>query len=343
MTLSAAGRIAASMLIVCNAVTGCARHTAAPPALSVTTSQATDCPTSGATPGHGIAHENINPAIQAGDDFYRFVNHGWLTSQKLPPDRGELGNFGILSMRAEQDISAIIQSAASGADRSPEGRQIADLYNSFVNRERVEELGLGSLQGDLSRIMALNSREDLAQVMADNRSSTIAPMFVFADAANPARNLLHIDQNHLPHPILGLPDRSAYSGQEPTHVSQRNAYKAYVETTLKAAGVDRPEQRANEVMALETQLAQLQWSPEQLRDRRANYHLMKRRELPTYAPGFPWQTYLDARGVGQVDELVLGTDTAIQRQAALFASTPVEVWKSYLAFHWIDNQADYLP
>jgi endothelin-converting enzyme/putative endopeptidase len=331
------------MLILCVAATGCARHAAAPQALSTDSRESDGCSGSGAAPGGGIAVENINPAIRPGDDFYRFVNHGWLTSQTLPPDRGVLGNFDLLSLQAEQDIATIVRRAASGADASPEGRQIGDLYNSFVDRERVEELGLGPLKADLSRIMGLGSLEEVALVMADIRSSTIAPMYVFLDAARPDRNLLHIDQNHLPHAIVGLPDRKAYSGQDPSHVSQRNAYRAYVETSLRNAGIERPEQRSKDVLALETRLAQLQWSPEQLRDRRANHHLLKRLDLPSYAPGFPWQKYLDARGVGQVDELVLGTDTAIQRQAALFASTSVEVWKSYLAFHWIDNHADYLP
>lgn len=343
MTSSIAGRLVASALTVCIGSTGCVGHTATPSASLIASPEAVRFLSNGGTPSGGIDPRNINSAIRPGDDFYRHVNHRWLTSQKLPPDRGILGNFDVLALRAEQDIATIIQRAASGADTTEDGRQIGDMYNSFMDRDRVEQLGFGPLQEDLSRIMSSNSHEDIARLMADTRSSTIAPMFVFMDAAKPARNLLHIDQNYLPHPIVGLPDRSAYTGQDPAQVSQRNAYRAYVETTLKAAGIDRSEQRAQELIALEAQLAQLQWTPEQLRDRRANYNLMKRGELPAYAPGFPWQTYLDARSVGHVDELVLGTDSAIKGQAALFAATPVEVWKSYLAFHWIDNQADYLP
>jgi endothelin-converting enzyme/putative endopeptidase len=40
---------------------------------------------------------------------------------------------------------------------------------------------------------------------------------------------------------------------------------------------------------------------------------------------------------------VLGTDTALQAQARLFAATPVEHWTSYLAYHWIQNRVDFLP
>jgi endothelin-converting enzyme/putative endopeptidase len=38
-----------------------------------------------------------------------------------------------------------------------------------------------------------------------------------------------------------------------------------------------------------------------------------------------------------------GTDTAVQHTSRLFATTPLEDWKSYLAFHWIQNQIDVLP
>jgi endothelin-converting enzyme/putative endopeptidase len=65
-------------------------------------------------------------------------------------------------------------------------------------------------------------------------------------------------------------------------------------------------------------------------------------QLTRYAPGFPWRTFLKARDVG-VSDVVLGTDTAIQAQAKLFAKTSVDDWRSYLAFHWLQNQIDVLP
>jgi putative endopeptidase len=39
----------------------------------------------------------------------------------------------------------------------------------------------------------------------------------------------------------------------------------------------------------------------------------------------------------------LNTDSAIQASARVFADTPVDVWRSCLLFHWIQNHVDYLP
>jgi endothelin-converting enzyme/putative endopeptidase len=85
------------------------------------------------------------------------------------------------------------------------------------------------------------------------------------------------------------------------------------------------------------------WPFEKLRDRRANYHPMTVKQLVAYAPGFPWRSFLAARGVAGETQVVLGTDTAVQKTSRLFASTPLEDWKSYLAFHWLQNQIDVLP
>jgi putative endopeptidase len=96
-------------------------------------------------------------------------------------------------------------------------------------------------------------------------------------------------------------------------------------------------------VALEAKIASNQWTFGRLRDRKANYHPMSVQELTRYAPGFPWRAFLDARSVGIVSDVVLGTDTAVKVQAQLFANTPLDDWRSYIAFHWIQNQIDVLP
>lgn len=97
------------------------------------------------------------------------------------------------------------------------------------------------------------------------------------------------------------------------------------------------------VLDLEARLAAVQWSGEQLRDRRLNYHLMTRAELEAYAPGFAWTEFLEAAGYPDIETLVLNTDTAVQASAVIFAETSIDDWRSYLAFHWIQNHAYLLP
>jgi predicted metalloendopeptidase len=41
--------------------------------------------------------------------------------------------------------------------------------------------------------------------------------------------------------------------------------------------------------------------------------------------------------------IVVGENTAFPQLAALFAKTPVEIWRDYLTFHYLSGQAAYLP
>jgi endothelin-converting enzyme/putative endopeptidase len=143
--------------------------------------------------------------------------------------------------------------------------------------------------------------------------------------------------------VLGLPGRADYVGQDARSRDRRAAYRAYVAATLARAGVDGAERRAADVLALETAVATRMWDPARLRDQRANYRPLSRAALAAFAPGFPWDAFLEARGVGQAREVVLGTDSAARANARLFAETPVDAWRSYLAFHWLQNHVEALP
>ena len=116
-----------------------------------------------------------------------------------------------------------------------------------------------------------------------------------------------------------------------------------MEATFERAGIDRARERAESVMALETAMAEIHWDREQQRDRVANYDLQTSAELDAYAPGFPWGPFFEELGLQNENEFVVQTNTAMQGLAALFAETPVDVWSSYMAFNFIDNNATRLP
>jgi len=292
----------------------------------------------------GVETQYISKTVKPGDDFFTYVNQGWVQSTQMPHGFSVFGSFNEVGLRTEGQINAIIldstKSARLGADPR---RQISELYASYMDTARIERLGLTPIRSALEPILRAKSLDDIARLMADPTSSSLVYINVFPDPGNPKRYLVMLDQLNGVYPILGLPGRDYYVRSDEAFPRHRAEYIDYIAETFESAGIDRAALRAADILALETKLAASQWSLEKLRDRKANYHLMKRQELADYAPGFPWQVFLGARQVDNVGEIVLGTDTAVQSQAKLFAETPVDVWSSYLAFHWIANQADLLP
>lgn len=289
----------------------------------------------------GIDILTLSKTIHPGDDFFRYVNEGWINSTKIPDGYWDYGQTSILGATVDEQIKNLI--SASAADPSPIGspaQQVGDAYSSLVDTGRIEQRGLGAVQADLKSILSSRTPEDIARWMADPTSSSLFAINLFPAEG---RWRVHLDQSNLSQPMLGLPNRDAYERSDESSVANRAAYQAYIAGIFEKAGIDNGPVRSAHVVALETLIAANQWDFEKVRDRRANYHPMTVEELTRYAAGFPWRAFLQARGVSKVSDIVLGTDTAVQAQARLFAATPLDDWQSYLAFHWLQNQIDVLP
>ncbi|TVQ36235.1 MAG: M13 family peptidase [Wenzhouxiangella sp.] len=287
----------------------------------------------------GIETRHLSESIAAGDDFFQFVNEGWLQAATMPAGFSRFGSFAELALEAEERVEAIIADAAASQPEaaSAEG-QIANLHASYMDADRIETLGLAPIEKTLHELLALESHEGVARWMGKQGTGALIAVRIAQDAGNPERYLVHLGQSG-----LGLPNRDYYDREDEPFPAHREAYRSYIAATFERAGIDRAEQRAADVLALETAVAANHFTRVEQRDRQANYNLIERGELEKLAPGFPWEALLSAREVNDVAELVLTNDRAVIASAELFAEFPVEHWASWHAFHWINNHATLLP
>jgi putative endopeptidase len=298
-------------------------------------------PISGEFGPQGIDTQTISKTVKPGDDFFNYTNEGWINSTAIPQGYWDFGETSVLGIKVDQQIKTLIASSvANPASPGSASQEVGDGYASFLNTERIEQVGIKPVQRDIKAILSSKTPDDIARSMADPASSSIVAINIFPEAG---RWLVHLDQQNLSQPMLGLPSRDAYISDDSSSAANRLAYQAYIAATFARAGIDNAPARAARVVALETRIAGNQWTFDKLRDRKANYHPMSVDELTRYAPGFPWRAFLEARGVRHGSEIVLGTDTAIKAQAQLFADTPLDDWRAYIAFHWLQNQVDLLP
>ncbi len=329
---------AAALILVSVLVTGCSLDgTDSDETVSAGTDSArTDSARMGAW---GVEASNISKEVSPGDDFFTFVNEGWLNTAEMPSGFSRFGSFAELALEAEEHVNTIIgeaRGAAAEADFAQ--RSIGDLYSSFMDADRIDALGLSPIQAELTALLALDSHEAVAHWMARRGTSSLMGVFITQDSGNPQRYLVHLGQSG-----LGLPNRDYYDREDSPFPEHRDAYVAYITATLERAGVDRAAERAVNIMALETAVAANHWTRVEQRDREANYHLLKRSELDSQAPGFPWSDFFAERELADIEELVLTANTAVAANARLFAEIPVDHWASWHAFHWINNHATLLP
>jgi putative endopeptidase len=286
----------------------------------------------------GVETRHIDPQTKAGNDFFSHVNHGWLESAEMPAGYSRFGAFAELALEAEELVDAIIQEArqADAAEGSAQ-QQIGSLYGSYMDIDRIESLGLTPIQAGIEQLLAIDSHEAVAQWMGRRGTQSLFGVYITQDSGQPQRYLTHVGQSG-----LGLPNRDYYDREDAPFPEHRAAYVEYIAATLARAGIDRPAERAAEIMALETAIAVRHWTRVQQRDREANYLLISRAELNQRAPGFPWSSLLEQRQLGDIEELVMTANTAVTASAELFAETPVEHWVSWHLFHWINNHAPML-
>lgn len=288
----------------------------------------------------GLDLEWVEPSVRAADDLFTHVNGKWLASHRIPDDRSIDGAFHVLRDNAEEDVRAIVEECAEGSPESgtPAAR-IGDLYASFMDVDRVEELGVAPIADQLQEIAGVSDTSELAALMGRLQHEGVGGLFGFyvdTDARRSDRYLVHITQSG-----LGLPDESYY--REDNHAAVREAYRAHIAAMLGLAGVADARRQATAIFDLETAIASHHWDVVRRRDAEAAYNLRTLAEFGDLAAGFDlagWLTGLDA---GETfAEVVIGQPSFIESSAGLLTSQPLDSWKSWLAWRLLRTVAPYL-
>ncbi len=291
----------------------------------------------------GIHPENFDPSVRAQDDLYRHVNGAYIARTQIPPDKSWYGTFIQVRDRTLEQLHGIVEDARNpAAAGDPDARKIRDLYASFMDEARLDALGLRPLAGEFSRIDRLASKDDLPALIAHfNRIGVGAPYdySVHQDARDSTRYAADFSQGG-----LGLPDRDYYLKHDDARINgMRAKYRAHVEKMLGMAGERNAAAMADEILALETKLAQIQWTRVQNRDPVKTYNPYPIAKLTELTPGYDWHRYLAASQLeGKVDKLILSQPSYFEGFAKLVEETPLATWKSYFRWRLLSAYAPYL-
>ncbi len=281
----------------------------------------------------------MDAAVKPGDDFFGFVNGAWYNRTPIAADRTFVGIDSVLNDETERNVRKIVEDlAANPASSGRIGSQVGDFYASWMDEAGIEARGIDPLKPFLARIDAVSSRAGLVGLFADNEFASPVSLGIYADLANPTRYAAYAGQSG-----LGMPNRDYYILPGAKYDAFRKAYRDYVIRTQSLAGITDAGARANRIIALETAIAKVQWTPEQERDTKANYNPKTRAELTKLAPEFAWTPFLARAGFKDQKKIILGQPTAIQAEAKLLKTMPLSTWKDWLKFHFISDHATYLP
>jgi putative endopeptidase len=184
----------------------------------------------------------------------------------------------------------------------------------------------------------VNNRAQLLELFMTPGYQSPIGIGILPDPANPTRYIAAAGQGG-----LGMPNRDYYLREGAEYDRYRAAYRDYIVTLHRLAGIADAEARADRIIALERRLAEAHWEPARLRNIREIYNPMNREQLTQLAPQFDWTNTLERRGLGQVQTIIAGQPSVITAVGQMLDSVSLDTWKEYLTFHFISGAAQFLP
>jgi predicted metalloendopeptidase len=294
-----------------------------------------------AEPRSGIDLTAIDPAVRPQDDFWQYANGKWLAATPIPADRSAWDTFSLLREGTQKQLRDAIEGIDPNDPAHPERRKLADLYGAFMDEAGVEQAGLTGLRDALTRIHGLHDNAELPALLADlSRLSVRIPweVWVFPDEHDATVYAAHLEQGH-----LGLPDRDYYLKDDAHFQDVRSAYRAHIAKFLALAGEPAPEKSADDIVALETALARLQWTRVENRDSIKTYNKAAIAELPALIAPQDLPSYLATIGVGrEVTTIVVAQPSYFNGLGALMREVPLETWRALLTYNLLSSYAEYL-
>jgi endothelin-converting enzyme/putative endopeptidase len=301
---------------------------------------------------HGIAVGNMDRTVKPGDDFFRYADGAWIKRTEIPPDRGRFSVSTALSELSDKRTADLIEETAkSGASASAGRRKIADLYNSFMDEAGIEAKGLTPLRAELDAIATIKNKQELARVLGESLRADVDALNntnfhtanIFGLWVAPGFN----DSDHyVPYLLQGglqLPDREYYLADTEHMRDVRTKYQAHVSTMMKLVGFDDADGRAARIIELEHAIAEKHLSLADSEDIHKANNTWTQADFPVKAPGLDWKEFFQGAKLSKQSSFIVWQPSAFTAEAALVASTSLDTWKDWLAYHEVEFYAPVLP
>ena len=293
--------------------------------------------------GTGIDRANMNLSAKPGNDFYQYAGGGWMDSHPLDAEHSRYGMFNVLSDQNEERLRDIITGLAD--KKSAQGsleQKVGSLYRLAMDSVRLNTEGAAPILPLLEKIEATTNKTELfvLQCKLSRRGVPgLLSSYCGADDKNASMNIVQVNQPH-----LTLGQRDYYVENDEETVKIREAYVKYIADLFVLTGEDAAaaSKKATAILALETRLAQKNFSAVQLRDPEANYHKMSYAKLLADYPGIDWSTYFLTLGYPAFDEIIVGQEEPLHELEAALRETTLEALKAYTEFKVIRDAASCL-
>ena len=292
----------------------------------------------------GIDVQYIDAAVRPQDDFFQYLNGKWLQATEIPADKSSWGSFAKLRDDTLPQLRSVIEAAQQdkAKKQGSDEQKIADLYASFMDEKKLDAMGTRPLAGELNRIRGIKDKKALPMVIAHLEQIGVTTPYgvhVSQDARESTKYAAGISQSG-----LGLPDRDYYLKKDDAKLAATLVkYQAHVARILGLGGDKQAADHAKAIVALETALAQAQWTKVENRDSVKRYNKMPIVKLAELAPAYDWQHALGAAGIAtKTDYVIVSQPSYLTGFNAVLEKTDLPTWKAYFEWQLLRAASPYL-
>ena len=290
-----------------------------------------------------IELSNMDTTINPADDFFRYCNNNWLKNNPIPESYSTYGAFHEIGERTELQIQEIIDETLQDKDakQGSNAQKIRDFYNAGMDTAAINERGYSELLPYFEKIDQVSDKSQLPELVGllhyDGFGWPLFQAGSYADFKNAERAIMIVFQ-----PDLGLPDRDLYLVDETQEM--RDKYVEHIANMFQLTGTDSvlAMQKAQHVLAFETELAKLSMPLEECLDPTKLYHLKSRHELQASMPVFNWDNFFDATGAPAFDSLNVASPDYFTALNSVIQNTDLGTIKDYLRWMVINYSAPSL-
>lgn len=293
----------------------------------------------------GINLANLNQTVNPSEDFFEFACGGWMKNYPLPAAYSRYGTFDQLGEENNKKINSILgelktKTYAKGSTE----QKLSDLYKLAMDSVKRNKDGVKPVMGIINRMekaKTVKALFDIQLELAPQGDNEFIGTYIGSDDKNASQNILNIVQGGI---TLGQKDYYLDSDSATTAI--REAYKKHIVRMFQMFGFSKKvsEQKMNNIMKLETELAKVSKSRTELRDPEANYHKMTIKDFEAKYPHIQLTRIALANGIklAHIQEIVVGQPEFVAGADKLIANITAAEYRDYMEWGQIMSAAGYL-
>ncbi|MGS0748711.1 M13 family metallopeptidase [Halpernia sp. GG3] len=287
----------------------------------------------------GLNLTYADSAVRPQDDFYNYVNGGWMKTAVIPADKPSWGSFNELREKTDNSSLEILNKILGEKySQGSEGQKIQALYATFSDVKTRDEQGINPIKSDLAKVDAINSIADLQKYLIEATKTGDNPFYgwgVSSDLKDSNMNAVYLGG-----PSLGL-GKDYYQKKNEANTKVLAEYQKYVASMLDVLGEKTPTEGAARIVSFENKLASYLLTLEQGRDATLRYNPETMSQLKTLVKNVDLPTYLTSVGVN-TDKVIVGELNYYKNMDSFLTESNLPLIKEYMKFHMLSGNAGSL-